>query len=228
MKTLDPIVFNYDRCRSEVEELRGLLAANPVLEEGKDILPFFRARPQLSVFCGINNPNIVAFDRVAWEYDLFGDFSCDLAVGDSVTKAYCFLEFEDAGPRSLFVQQGQKATREWSPRFDHGCSQVIDWFYKLDDRRNSDEYEARFGKRSVDFSGVLVAGRSQDLRPDEALRLEWRRQHVVVHSKRIVCITFDELLADLLHRLGHYARASEPSGKAAGKTTKKPRGKKNP
>jgi hypothetical protein len=31
------------------------------------------------------NPVIVRFDRVAWEYPLFGEFRCDLAIGDSVT-----------------------------------------------------------------------------------------------------------------------------------------------
>ena len=72
-------------------------------------------------------------DLLAYEYPLFGDFRCDLAVADSVTRACTFVEFEDAGPRSLFVQHGDKATREWSPRFDHGYSQVVNWFYKLQD-----------------------------------------------------------------------------------------------
>ena len=38
------------------------------------------------------------FDLLAWEYDLFGDFSCDLVVGDSVRKAFNFIEFEGDRP----------------------------------------------------------------------------------------------------------------------------------
>src|SRR5207248_10727782 len=155
----------------------------------------------------------------------FGDFSCDLVVGDSGAKGYSFIEFEDAGPRSIFVQQGQKATREWSPRFEHGYSQIIDWFYKLDDRRNSDDCEARFGKRAIDFTGVLVIGRRQYLQPGESLRLDWRRQHVIVHSKRIICVTYDDLFSDLQLLVQGSVLATHTQGKA-GQKPKKPPGKK--
>jgi hypothetical protein len=108
MKAFTDLSFDRGECLKEAFQLRDLLAANPALDESKDILPFFRSRPHLSALCGCYHPQVKRFDRVAWEYDLFGDFSCDVAVGDSVTKACCFLEFEDAGPRSLFVQQGRR------------------------------------------------------------------------------------------------------------------------
>jgi hypothetical protein len=201
MKAFEPFAFDENRCRREVAELRDLLASNNDLKERDDILPFFRQRPHLAAACAFPNPSFLRCDLIAWEYDIFGDFACDLAVGDSVRKAFTFVEFEDAGPNSLFVKQGKKATRAWSPRFNDGCGQIIDWFYKLADRRNSDEHEARFGKRSIDFIGLLVIGRDQHMDAGERLRLEWRREHVVVHSKRIHCITFDELLNDLLSRV---------------------------
>src|SRR5207245_2833210 len=93
-------------------------------------------------------------------------------------------------PKECVRQTGKKTTREWSPRFDHGYSQIIDWFYKLADRTNSDEFEARFGKKSISFTGSLIIGRSQYLDAGERLRLEWRREHVVVHSRKIQCVTF--------------------------------------
>jgi hypothetical protein len=49
----------------------------------------------------------------------------------------------------------------------------------------------------------------------ERLRLRWRREHVVVHSRRVRCVTFDELVEDLLYRLNTYpavARAESPDG----------------
>ncbi len=42
---------------------------------------------------------------------------------------------------------------------------------------------------------------------DERLRLEWRREHVIVNSKQIRCVTYDQLLADMFFRLGPSAVA---------------------
>jgi hypothetical protein len=201
MKTFIPLAFKPAQCQKELSDLRKLLARRPLLEERKHILPFFRKRRHFAAFTASYNPNLIRFDRIAFEYLLFGDFACDLAVGDSVKRTYCFIEFEDALPDSLFVKQGKKATRAWSPRFDHGYSQIIDWFCKLDDMRKSDDFAARFGARSISYSGILVVGRDQYLRPGERERLEWRRNNIVVASQKIECVTFDGLVEDLEARL---------------------------
>jgi hypothetical protein len=196
-------VLNRAACRGEVEELRGLLELNSNLREAQ-LLEFFRTRHHLSALIGLYNPAIARFDRIAWEYPLFGDFRCDLVIGDSNTRAYTFVEVEDATSRSLFIRHGKKATREWSSRFDHGYSQVVDWFYKLQDMTNTDEMEARFGKRSIDYTGVLIVGRDQHMDVGEQLRMNWRREYVIVNSKRIICVKFDQLLVDLLFQLDAY------------------------
>lgn len=201
MKTFEPLAFDPARCRKELGQLQNWLARRPVLDETKYILPFFRRRRHLAAFIASYSPNIIRFDRLAFEYPLFGDFTCDLAVGDSVKRAYCFIEFEDAGPNSLFVRRGKKSTREWSSRFDHGYSQIIDWFGKLEDMRKSDAFAARFGARSIRYAGILVVGRDQYLLPGERERLEWRRNNVVVASQKIEAVTFDGLLQDLQGRL---------------------------
>jgi hypothetical protein len=201
MTEFTTISFNYRRCRKEVLELRDLLAARPTLGEKRDLLPFFRKRPYLSAFCGLYNPSLRRFDRVAWEYDLFGNFFCDIVAGEVGGKAYTFIELEDASPLSVFKKHGAKTTREWSPRIDRGYSQIIDWFYSLNDRANSEEFEARFGARPIEYTAVLVAGRNQYLDRGELLRLAWRREHVVVHSKKIHCVTYDQLVDDLLSSL---------------------------
>src|SRR5262249_38316873 len=154
-------------------QLQRWLAKHPQLDERKHILPFFRKRRHLSAFIASYNPESVRFDRLGYEYSLFGDFTCDIAVGDSLTRAYCFSELEDARPASLFVKQGKKATREWSARFDHGFSQIIDWFYKIDDMRKSDDFAARFGARSISCNAILVVGRNHHLQAGERERLEW-------------------------------------------------------
>ncbi len=212
MKSLESFTLDPKRCAQEVDELRRWLRRHPQLDERKRIQPFFQKRPHLSAFLASYNPDIIRPDRLAFQYPLFGDFTCDLAVGDSVKNAFCFVEFEDAGPNSLFVREGKKATRAWSPRFDHGCSQIIDWFYKLDDMRKSDDFAARFGARAISYTGILVLGRDQYLRPGEQERLEWRRNHVVVASQNIQCVTFDRLLDDLVGRLKAFSLGTKAGG----------------
>ena len=81
------VKFDLVRCRTEVLQLRDLLATSRALEERKDILPFFEARPQLSAFIGVCHPEIIRCDRVAHELPLFGDFVADLVVGDSARNS---------------------------------------------------------------------------------------------------------------------------------------------
>ncbi len=208
----DFLAHTLDRvgARSEVAELEALLLENSMLKEAA--LRLLRARPHVSALIGLYNPAVKRVDRLAYEYPLFGDFRCDLVIGDSETRACAFIELEDAGPRSLFVTHGGKATREWSPRFDHGYSQVVDWFHKLQDMTNTAAMEARLGKRGIDYTGVLVVGRDQHMGAGERERLRWRREHVIVNSKRIFCVTYDELLEDLEFRLDWYGPVAEAGG----------------
>ena len=143
MKTFIRFRFDLKRCRTELDEFKKLLDNHPTLDERRDILPFFREREHLSAFIGSYfAPSIENSDRLAFEYSLFGDFFCDLVVGDSARGVYCFVEFEDATPTSIFESRGQKATLEWSSRFERGFSQIVDWFWKLDDMRGTIEFKS--------------------------------------------------------------------------------------
>lgn len=206
MKDFDDHAFDAVECRRDLAELKNLLDSSDNLGEQSDILPFFQSHRNLSALLGSYNPNLTRFDLIAFEYDIFGDFAADLVIGDSRKYEFSFVA------RSLFVKSGKKATREWSQRFEHGHGQIIDWFYKLSDRRNSDDCQSRFGKRSIDYTGTLVIGRDQHINEGEKLRLEWRRQHVVVNSKRVNCVTYDELLNELQSRLELYAHAAHADG----------------
>jgi hypothetical protein len=93
-----------------------------------------------------------------------------------------------------------------------GFSQIIDWFYKLHVMTDTPDMEARFGKRSIRYTGVLSAGREQHLQTGERLRLDWRQEHVVVNSKHVVCVTYDQLLDDLVFRLDQSIAAGNPGG----------------
>ena len=78
MKSFTPLIWDAARCRTEVEDFRVLLANNISLTERKQIVPLFRRCVHLAAFLGSYYPDIDRFDRIAFEYDLFGDFSCDM------------------------------------------------------------------------------------------------------------------------------------------------------
>jgi hypothetical protein len=52
---------------------------------------------------------------------------------------------------------------------------------------------------------VRPPGCEERAQAGELLRLEWRQAHVVVNSRHIYCVTYDQLLRDLLLRLDQYA-----------------------
>lgn len=214
MKNLSQFEFNPRICRGQIAELQRLLQSRPFLSERDEILPFFRKRQHLSAFVSSLQPRIIRYDRIAFEFDIFGDFKSDLVVGDSVTQSYCFVEFEEAAPTSLFVSKSDRSTPEWSPRFERGFSQIVDWFCKLDELEKTDSFEDRFGSRSIDYMGLLVIGRSETLEPRERRRLRWRRENTVINSKHIYCMTFDELCDDLQVGIEQYQFVSprEDSG----------------
>jgi hypothetical protein len=142
-------------------------------------------------------------DRIAYEFDVFGDHAADLIVGDSTRQAYGFIEFEDAVPDSIFRKEAKKSTLAWASRYERGYSQIVDWFWKLDDLVKTDTLRHRFeGAQSIHYYGLLVIGRTRHLEPLERARFSWRRDRVVVDSRHIYCLRFDELYNDLRDKLG--------------------------
>ncbi len=211
MPDLAPHAFDPAAGRSQLQQLKALLDSSADLDE-KVLRAVFASHADLRALAGVYNPSLLSPDRLAWEYPIFGDFRCDFAIGDSARAADTFVECESAEPRSLFVRQGAKATRAWSPRFEAGYSQLIDWFYKLQVMTDTPDMEARFGKRAIRYTGLLVIGRQQHMDVGERLRLEWRRAHVVVNSKHLFCVTYDELVDDLLFWLDKSALHGKGSG----------------
>jgi Domain of unknown function (DUF4263) len=200
MKVLDAIKFDRVTYERELTDFEQMLNKQSALSELNDILPFFKQNRQLSAKIGNIVPQTYKIDKIAFEFDIFGDFKCDLAVGNSQTHTYCFIEFENATEKSIFVKKSEKYQSEFAPRFEHGYSQVADWFYKLHNTSDAD-LEERFGTHHIDYSGILIIGRDHYLTPNEKRRLKWRHKHTVVDSKNISTITFDELLAFLKAQL---------------------------
>ena len=207
MNLLNFFDFDVIKCIAELEEFERLLEQEE-LRESHDIIPFFKGKLHLSAFVASYVAEIVRFDRIRHEFTFFGDFRADLVVGDSVNKTYCFIEFEDATQNSIFVNRG-RSTSDWSPRFERGFSQIVDWFWKLDDFKNTAQYRAVFDSDSINFYGMLIIGRDSFLSPIDRNRLRWRLNKVLIDSQKIICITFDQLARDLRDRLSLYQLSYE-------------------
>ena len=78
---------------------------------------------------------------------------------------------------------------------------MVDWFFRLDDLRDTTDFQNAFGDREIEYDGLLVLGRDEALEEREKRRLIWRKKYVQIHAKTIHCITFDQLCKDLLEKL---------------------------
>ena len=93
-----------------------------------------------------------------------------------------------------------------SHRFEHGFSQIIDWFWKIDDVKNTSQFRSIFGSENIEYQGILVIGRDEFLSELEKARLKWYLNRVVVDSRKVICKTFDQLARDIRHRLSQYPK----------------------
>jgi len=192
-KHFKPITRDPKRCRAQITQLGALLQTKPALSEKNDIQPFFKARPQLAAFVCSYMRDIGPATDHAFEYPFFGDFAADLVVGDREAGRFCLIEFEDGRRDSIFKKPKGRATTEWSRRFEHGFSQIVDWFSALDDFKKTERFRADFGAGHVRFSALLVIGRATGVSERDRQRLEWRTEKVRVDSHTVECVTFDAL-----------------------------------
>lgn len=212
MKPFEPIELDLTRARIEVAAFAAFLGpTDRELGERDAILPFFRRHPHLASLVHRYNAELDWPTHIKPELELFGDHACDLAVGNAATGQFCFVEFEAATADAVF-KRGKKGVAGWSARLEHGFSQVVDWFYTLDDMRATGRFRGQFGTNLVDYTGVLVVGRRGFLNPGEHERLLWRSRNVQVAGRRVTCLTFDDLLDAARERIKYLPSPDMPAG----------------
>jgi hypothetical protein len=197
VKALDPLVFDLAKCRVELDRFKLLLETKKELQERNDLLPLFRECPHLTAFIATQVPKIGLADRLGYEFQIFGDFTADIVIGNSRRKTYCAIELEDAHPGSVFNRHGSKATTEWGSRLEHGFNQLVDWFFAWDDHKKTEGFAKQFGYGHVEFFGMLLVGRSADVSEHDRVRLRWRSGKVAIDSHQIYCNTYDDLYDSL-------------------------------
>jgi hypothetical protein len=206
-KTLEEVVFDPLKCRAELAAFQALLQSKTHLAERGDIQPFFKKSKQLSAFIGTFAPNIGPATHLAFEFPFLGDFSADVVLGNHKHGFFCVIEFEDGKPDSIFRKVGKKSVTEWGPRFEHGFSQLVDWFCTLDDFKKTDRFARDFGHGYITFIALLILGRNSGVSESDRKRLRWRTEKVRVDSHTIECMTFDDLYQYLERRMSYYPQA---------------------
>jgi hypothetical protein len=205
---LKPIVFDPARFETEIQAFEKLLQKQS-LSETKDIQPFFRANLHLAAYIGTYSPELGPTTAYEFEYGLFGDYKPDLLLGKKEAGQFCVIEFEDGRPDSIFKREPGRSNPEWSSRFEHGFSQIVDWYYHLDDYKNTKNFARTFGQGEVGFTALLLIGRDSGLDDTRRNRLRWRTKKVLVDSQKVHCVTFDELHRVLRDRYFTYKAAAK-------------------
>lgn len=198
MSKLRIATFDYSGFSRELVAFKDLLDRKVELSESRDVLPFFRSSPNLCLSVGLINRYLVRGDLLRTEMTLFGQFRCDLVVGDSRSGSFCFVEFEDAKERSIFRPRND--AWDYAPRFERGFSQLVDWIYLVEDLRRTNRFEEEFGSQLARYACLMVIGRDTFLNEPLGRRLRWRSDHTLIDSRTCDCVTYDELfriLADL-------------------------------
>ena len=205
MGKFERIRLNLIQLRAELNEFQQFLNSATRLKEWEQIAPFFKPRKHLVAALGFMHAGIGLPNRVSTELSLFGDFACDAASGDTESDSTPFLlvEFEDATERSVLGNAaGGRMIKPWSPRFDHGFSQLVDWAWRLScEPQGSPAFRRIFGVNDPSIHFLLLAGRDADLDDDDKARIRWRANSVAFGAYRMSCLTFDAALNTLRRRL---------------------------
>jgi hypothetical protein len=201
--------FDINECDRQLQELLVFLGANPSIPETGEngLQKFFADRPNLILLLGYWHFGLEpAFYKP--EVSLFNnEFRADFVVADREKKKFVFIEFEDATEDSIFKLKFRRSdlantSYDWSPRYEHGLSQVIDWYYRMDDYERTNKFEEYFGHRHVSYSGLLVIGRDQFIQHSGLMqRFRWRSHKTIIDSKPLHCMTFDQLLEESIEKL---------------------------
>jgi hypothetical protein len=97
-----------------LSEFRALLASKSELKEAQEILPFFRARRQLATTLGSVPLGGFVPDRMAFEFELFGDYVCDLVVGDSSLIIAAVRDSSSAGELAQLIDGWMSTMSGWT------------------------------------------------------------------------------------------------------------------
>ena len=202
MKDFLDMQLDYSKAKTELGELKALISSSDNLGEASDLQPFFNTRQNLMGLIGWLIPSLGDAKKYALQFDLFGDFRTDIAIGNPDRTMFCLIELEDMNRESIFLKNsGSRHQSVWSNRFLSGISQVIDWEWKMEDMMKDDEMEIKFGNLRVNYHNLLILGHSKFLSAAEKLRLKWLTHKTFYKSHRFTVYTYDQLVSDIEEKI---------------------------
>jgi hypothetical protein len=155
MALLNKVTPNGPSLLIEIEEFREFLKCNP-RGEREHFLPFFAKHNQLCSFLATLNDRVSVGTHLKVELPLWGDFICDLAVGNLDDSAFVLVEFEGAAETSLFRPKPNRKNNIWGQRVEQAVSQLTDWLFRLNSEGSSDQMERDFGSRRIKTSLHMI------------------------------------------------------------------------
>jgi hypothetical protein len=192
MSALNSISFDLATAAKELKSFKMWFASVEFVGE-KIIVDEIRSRPQMACLLGaglgLSAPNLIKF-----ELHLKGMFRTDLVLGNDELRQFGLIEFEDAKANSIF-KKGTKQYRYWSPRIEHGFSQIIDWAWVRSDHPNDTVLVTGFGGRMRTSAYAVVCGRTASLRNEtERKRFDHRRDSLKVEGHPALVLTYDDMV----------------------------------
>ncbi|MFI5150802.1 MAG: Shedu anti-phage system protein SduA domain-containing protein [Bacteroidia bacterium] len=193
--------LNIATCHKDLAAFKKILDGKNKNIGEERLLKFFKVRKNLLLLMGKMNIDSPRFYKE--EFNIFNEFYADFAIADRKKEKYLFVEFEDAKRYSVFkgLKNSKTKKHDWSARFEHGFSQIVDWFYRLDDYSKTNKFAQHFGTAKIEYTAILVIGRAISMPPGSQSRLDWRMENVDIHKKKVICLTYDALYQELVDKL---------------------------
>lgn len=207
MISMIPKKMSLQQVKNDLIAFDTLLKDNLELEEtgSGSLQEFFKAHPDLLLLIGSALGGGLVPAAYLPECSIVHEFRADYAVANKDRSKFLFIEFENAKKESIFAAKAltkSNTSYQWSKTFEHGFSQVVDWYFRLDDYLKTSKIDEHFGAPKINYVGIIVLGRDHFLKQAGLTqRFEWRRDHTVINNQPLRCYTFDGLAKELR---GHY------------------------
>jgi len=192
MSAFDSIKFNLALADSELKSFKSWLAGVKFVGE-TIIVNEIKARPQMACLLA-STLGLQAPDMIKFELALKGMFRTDLVLGNDGTRRFGLIEFEDARENSIF-KKGTAQYRYWSPRIEHGFSQILDWAWVRADHPSDSVLVSGFGGQITASAYAVICGRDASLLDDvERKRFIHRRDNLKIEGQAALVLTYDEMV----------------------------------
>ncbi|MCJ2061497.1 DUF4263 domain-containing protein [Methylobacterium sp. J-088] len=195
MSSFERIKFDLRHADTELASFKAWLAAVNFVGETVIVSEIKKRRHMACLLA--STLGLPAPDMIKFELALKGMFRTDLVLGNDGQRRFGLIEFEDAEATSIF-KKGTPQYRFWSPRIEHGFSQILDWAWVRSDHPNDSVLLGGFGGPITTNAYAVICGRDASLADDvERKRFKHRRDHLKVEGQPALVLTYDEMVRSM-------------------------------